>query len=129
MSIQKYVLYLLDGKPELLPVADDNPGARVVLLPDHLSEVGDMDLNRQGLAEELKKSLIREERLREQLRWRKYPEEKPEKDGDYLVIWEGTVGMWAWLDGKWDWNQVAGCEDMSHLITLWLPIPPTQEEK
>lgn len=40
---------------------------------------------------------LREEnaRLREELRWRKWPEEKPEAGGKYLVIWfDDAKGLW-----------------------------------
>ena len=34
-------------------------------------------------------------KLRDQLRWRKWPEEKPEAGGKYLVIWfDDAKGLW-----------------------------------
>jgi hypothetical protein len=52
--------------------------------------------------------------LEEERRWRKWPEEKPDKDGKYL-LWDGdSYKENSWFDGGWrfeyDW------------ITHWRPI-------
>jgi hypothetical protein len=60
--------------------------------------------------------------LEEALRWRKYPEERPEVEGTYVI--EGGFLLADWRDGIW-WKPYPWGGD----VTTWLPIPPTQEEK
>ena len=52
--------------------------------------------------------------LREQLRWRKWPEEIPENHGLYLTVdcADGLKNLW--FDGGWPWPNV----------TYWRPIGP-----
>lgn len=68
---------------------------------------------------QLAKAQKRIEELELQLRWRKWPEEKPEVVNKYWV-W-ATIGGFqsAHYDGK-RWNRAG--------VTWWLPIPPMGEE-
>ena len=57
------------------------------------------------------------------VRWRKWPEEKPEEDGWY-VVWDARRSRWT-IDeflrhGDW--------ADMSGSVVNWLPIPPAPED-
>ena len=63
-------------------------------------------------------------RLREQLRWRKYPEEVPTEEGEYFVRFGGEAEIYGvrcyWSESGWE-------DDVR--VELFLPLPPTQEEK
>jgi len=64
-------------------------------------------------------------KLRDQLRWRKWPEEKPEAGGKYLMIWFDDVkGLWL------DDIKVVQCNEPLRECYLklgyfyWRPIGP-----
>jgi hypothetical protein len=68
------------------------------------------------------------DRLEDALRWRKYPEEKPENDGsDYLVInYAGDIAIlfYSTEHGLWCSANIMGVDG----IIYWLPIPPLEEK-
>ena len=67
-------------------------------------------------------------RLREQVRWRKYPEEKPSENTFYPVlvkVHKKLCRSWAWFEnGKWE-----TCTDVKYWIpNLSMPLPQPPEE-
>ncbi len=59
----------------------------------------------------------RVKRLEDLARWRKWPEEKPEHDGDYL-IYDGNVWVQCWIKAEGGWTS------KWRGLTHWLPIVP-----
>lgn len=64
--------------------------------------------------------------LRELLRWRKWPEEKPEKDGDYLCADSGRIFVAGFADGSWLENY--GTDELLAEVQYWRPIGPLPGE-
>jgi hypothetical protein len=62
------------------------------------------------------------ERLRDLLRWRKWPEEKPEKDGDYLCAYSGRIFVAGFADGFW--AEDYGTDELLTKVDYWRLIGP-----
>lgn len=69
------------------------------------------------------------EKLQSENEWHKYPDEKPEIDGYYLVINQyGSMFDWMWRRGEW----YLGCDEDNKLlvgITHWRPLPASPESE
>lgn len=67
--------------------------------------------------------------LREQVRWRKYPEEKPKRDGFYLVLENinQVAGYYHWCK-QFGWNTDGGRINIQ-TVTHWMPLPQPPEEE
>jgi hypothetical protein len=76
---------------------------------------------------EAENARLREEngKLKEALRWRKYPEERPEGSGAYLVslVDVVTVGWYRFTYNSW----LVDGEKRDGIIS-WRPLPTTPEE-
>lgn len=75
--------------------------------------------------DELKERLAKTE---DQLRWRKYPEEKPEKEGMYLCTIKDDAECIIYYRTVWFRNDVTGFKRYDEIITHWLPIPEIKGE-
>lgn len=65
------------------------------------------------------------DQLREQMRWRKYPDEKPTKEGEYLVLMFGSIiEQRGWEGDVNKWEHTKGVN-----ITHWMPRPQPPEEE
>lgn len=69
--------------------------------------------------------------LREQVRWRKYPDEKPTTDDYYLVMIEDAPGVkimdtrYYWCNSELEWQGI-----YISIVTHWRPQPePPKEEQ
>ena len=60
--------------------------------------------------------------LRELLRWRKWPEEKPEEDGDYFCVDSKRCFVGGFLNNSWLENY--GPDELLAEIHYWRPIDP-----
>lgn len=60
--------------------------------------------------------------LREQVRWRKYPEEKPPVDGRYLIYSDGSIHLRYLEDGKF-----IEYINQEYNVTHWMPLPQPPE--
>jgi hypothetical protein len=62
--------------------------------------------------------------LREQLRWRKWPEEKPEETGrnPYTVILGCDCVQATFSSGRWLMDERMSFEDVADMVTHWRPI-------
>jgi hypothetical protein len=60
-------------------------------------------------------------KLRDQLRWRKWPEEKPEHRGRYLVLTDGTTGIGNHVSY---YSAGIGWATSDAGISHWRPIGP-----
>lgn len=60
--------------------------------------------------------------LRDLLRWRKWPKEKPEKDCDYLCVDSGRIFVAGFADGSWTENY--GTDILLTEMEYWRPIGP-----
>lgn len=67
-------------------------------------------------------------RLRESLRWRKYPEEKPEEEGRYLIAYKYRNNpQERFFIGDYDPRQGEFSTGLDLVVVLrWLPIPPQE---
>ena len=65
--------------------------------------------------------------LREQVRWRKYPEEMPKRDGFYLVLENvnQVAGYYHWCK-QFGWNTDGGRINIQ-TVTHWMPLPQPPE--
>jgi hypothetical protein len=61
-------------------------------------------------------------KLRDLLRWRKWPEEKPKKDGDYLCADSGRIFVAGFADGFW--AEDYGTDELLAKVQYWRPIGP-----
>lgn len=60
-------------------------------------------------------------RLREERRWRKYPDEEPESLDDEFQLWSRTYGL---VKASFrSWNDYIGYSDITH----WVPMPEPPE--
>lgn len=66
------------------------------------------------------------DRLRDLLRWRKWPEEKPEKNGDYLCADSGRIFVAGFADGFW--AEDYGTDELLAEVQYWRPIGPLPGE-
>lgn len=65
--------------------------------------------------------------LREQVRWRKYPEEMPKRDGFYLVLENvNQVAGYYHLCKQFGWNTDGGRINIQ-TVTHWMPLPQLPE--
>ena len=60
--------------------------------------------------------------LREQVRWRKYPEEEPPVDGRYLIYSDGSIHLRYLEDGKF-----IEYINQEYNVTHWMPLPQPPE--
>jgi hypothetical protein len=65
-------------------------------------------------------------KLRDQLRWRKWPEEKPEETGrnPYTVILGCDCVQATFSSGRWLMDERMSFEDVADMVTHWRPIGP-----
>lgn len=65
--------------------------------------------------------------LREQVRWRKYPDEMPKRDGFYLVLENvnQVAGYYHWCK-QFGWNTDRGRINIQS-VTHWMPLPQPPE--
>lgn len=75
---------------------------------------------------ELQEARAEIDRLRDLVRWRKWPEEKPEKDGDYLCADSGRIFVAGFADGSWAENY--GTDILLTEVEYWRPIGPLPGE-
>lgn len=66
------------------------------------------------------------ERLREELRWRKWPDEKPPTKGKYLVATDGSTDIWEHVSY---YSQSIGWATKDAGIAWWRPIGELPKEK
>lgn len=65
--------------------------------------------------------------LKEEQRWRKFPDEKPSEEGNYIIC--GSSGFRSC--DKWTYCQDRKRMDFSfytHGIEYWMPMPPAPKE-
>jgi len=62
--------------------------------------------------------------LKDALRWRKWPEERPNDRQWCLVIENGVIFLDCWHEEENEWAEADDADD----ITRWLPIPPMGKE-
>lgn len=69
-------------------------------------------------------------KLRDQLRWRKWPEEKPEETGrnPYTVILGCDCVQATFSSGRWLMDERMSFEDVADMVTHWRPIGPLPKE-
>ena len=60
--------------------------------------------------------------LREQVRWRQYPEEEPPVDGRYLIYSDGSIHLRYLEDGKF-----IEYINQEYNVTHWMPLPQPPE--
>ena len=87
----------------------------------------DLDRMFNEAEEKLATALAENERLREQLRWRKWPDEKPEDQQDCIVAFEpaGEFGAANFRDREW----LVGWDAEGKDPTFWMPLPTPPEAK
>ncbi len=67
--------------------------------------------------------------LEEELRWRKYPEEKPseEMEGEDFLVSNGYYSVVCEWRGYW--NNEPFCGDKNcDVVKSWMPLPPREEK-
>jgi hypothetical protein len=69
-------------------------------------------------------------KLRELLRWRKWPEEKPEETGrnPYTVILGCDCVQATFSSGRWLMDERMSFEDVADMVTHWRPIGELPKE-
>ena len=83
-----------------------------------------------GHDDELKRLKERIAELKEERRWRKFPDEKPEEWDTVIVrIGDGFYDLAVYLSNGQGWDIGDGLYHKSEEVTHWMPLPSAPKEQ